>query len=204
MEACTDEELEALRLEFKRLQTRERRGGRVSPKVAASESSGELVRPQQRLGMARAVAWDSDGILLRPDRIIGRGLLTMHWRCSMKFILCVCAIVGVLAAIPAAAGQPDADNTEKNVRDRDERTLTPMDQGGSAADRELTAAIRKAIVDDDALSTNAHNVKIVSVGGVVTLRGPVKSPAEKAAVAAKAERTQGVKRVDNQLEVEAK
>jgi len=122
----------------------------------------------------------------------------------MKFILCVCAIVGVLAALPASAGQPDADNTEKNVRDRDGKTLTPTDQGGSAADRELTAAIRKAIVDDDSLSTNAHNVKIVSVGGVVTLRGPVKSPAEKAAVAAKAERTQGVKRVDNQLEVEAK
>jgi hyperosmotically inducible periplasmic protein len=122
----------------------------------------------------------------------------------VKFILCVCTIVGVLAALPAAAEQHDADNTEKNVRDRDGRTLTPMDQGGSAADRELTAAIRKAIVDDDALSTNAHNVKIVTVGGVVTLRGPVKSPAEKAAVAAKAERTQGVKRVDNQLEVETK
>src|SRR6185436_4551249 len=121
-----------------------------------------------------------------------------------KFILCVCAIVGVLAALPASADQPDADNTEKNVRDRDGKTLTPTDQGGSAADRELTAAIRKAIVDDDSLSTNAHNVKIVSVGGVVTLRGPVKSPAEKAAVAAKAEQTKGVKRVDNQLEVEAK
>ena len=122
----------------------------------------------------------------------------------MRTVLLACALAGIVAAVPVRAEQHmDADNTGKNVRDRGD-TVTPTDQGGSAADRELTAAIRKAIVDDDSLSTNAHNVKIVSVGGVVTLRGPVKSPAEKAAVAAKAERTQGVKRVDNQLEVEAK
>ena len=96
----------------------------------------------------------------------------------------------------------DADNTGKNVRDRDDRTVTPGDQGGSAADRQLTANIRKAIVDDDSLSTNAHNVKIVAHDGVVTLRGPVESEAEKATVLAKAPRVAGVKRVDNQLEVE--
>jgi hyperosmotically inducible periplasmic protein len=123
---------------------------------------------------------------------------------SMRSLTGVCALAAVLAAIPAAAGQNDADNTEKNVRDRNEKTLTPPDQGGNASDRELTAAIRRAIVQDDSLSTNAHNVKIVTVDSVVTLRGPVKSAAEKAAVASKAEKATGVKRVDNQLEVETK
>jgi hyperosmotically inducible periplasmic protein len=122
----------------------------------------------------------------------------------MKSFLSVCALAAILAAVPAAAGQNDADNTERNVRDRDDKTLTPPDQGGSASDRELTAAIRRAIVEDDSLSTNAHNVKIVTVDSVVTLRGPVKSATEKAAVVAKAEKEKGVKRVDNQLEVEAK
>jgi osmotically-inducible protein OsmY len=122
----------------------------------------------------------------------------------MKKFLGVCAVAGMLAAVTAGAGQYEADNTGKNVRDRnDERTLTPPDQGESASDRELTAIIRRAIVKDDSLSTNAHNVKIVTVDSVVTLRGPVKSAAEKAAVAAKAEQAKGVKRVDNQLEVEA-
>jgi len=123
----------------------------------------------------------------------------------MKSFLRACAIVGMLAVVSASAEQHDADaadNTGKNVRDRDDKTLTPMDQGGSDADREVTAAIRRAIVDDDSLSTNAHNVKIITVGGVVTLRGPVKTPAEKATVATTAEKTKGVTRVDNQLEVE--
>jgi len=127
----------------------------------------------------------------------------------MKVFLGACAIAGVLVtgSAPVVAeqyGSPKADNTERNVRDRDGKTLTPMDQGGSAADRDVTAAIRKAIVDNDALSTNAQNVKIVTVGGVVTLRGPVETSAEKATVASTAEKTKGVKHVDNQLEVKTK
>ena len=82
----------------------------------------------------------------------------------MKSYLTVLALAGILTAVPVWAEQPDADNTGKNVRDRADKTLTPMDQGGSAQDRELTAAIRKAIVDDDSLSTNAQNVKIITRG----------------------------------------
>ena len=122
----------------------------------------------------------------------------------MKLFASACVLTGLLALGAAAADQHDADNTGKNVRDRGDTTLTPMDQGGSASDRELTADIRRMVVSDDSLSTNAHNVKIVSVDGVVTLRGPVKSDSEKAMVAAKAQAAKGVKRVDNQLEVETK
>jgi hyperosmotically inducible periplasmic protein len=97
---------------------------------------------------------------------------------------------------------PDADNTGRNVRDRDDRTLTPTDQGNSASDRTITAQIRREIVANDALSTNAHNVKIITTDGVVTLRGPVKTAREKATVGAVAQRASGVRRVDNQLEIE--
>ena len=122
----------------------------------------------------------------------------------MKLFLSVCAFAGVLAVVAGAADQHEADNTGRNVRDRGDKTLTPLDQGGSAADRELTADIRRKIVGDNSLSTNAHNVKIVTIDGVVTLRGPVKSAAEKESVASKAQVAKGVKRVDNQLEVETK
>jgi hyperosmotically inducible periplasmic protein len=108
-------------------------------------------------------------------------------------------------AIEIASGDkapPDADNTGRNVRDRDGHTLTPTDQGNSGSDRNITAQIRREIVANDALSTNAHNVKIITTEGVVTLRGPVKTPQEKVAVGAVAQRATGVRRVDNQLEVE--
>jgi hyperosmotically inducible protein len=113
-------------------------------------------------------------------------------------------MVAVMTAAPTLAGDYDADNSAKNARDRGDQSMTPADQGGSAADRELTANIRKAIVADDGLSMNAHNVKVITKDGVVTLRGPVKNAAEKTSVAAKAQKVAGVKRVDNQLEIEKK
>lgn len=100
---------------------------------------------------------------------------------------------------PSAAAAP-ADNTDKNERDRSGAALTPGDQGGSEADRTVTQQVRQGVVANDALSTTGKNVKIITVDGVVTLRGPVKSPEEKATIASIAQRVNGVKRVDNQLE----
>lgn len=93
----------------------------------------------------------------------------------------------------------DATNTKINDRDR-HGALTPMDQGGGG-DRTITAAIRRAVVADKALSFTAKNVKIITVGGKVTLRGPVKSDEEKSSIEAKAKAAPGVTDVDNQLEV---
>jgi hyperosmotically inducible protein len=58
-------------------------------------------------------------------------------------------------------------------------------------------------VDDKSLSTNAHNVKIITSNGVVTLRGPVKTAAEKKAIEDKAKQVAGVTKVENLLEIEA-
>ena len=82
-----------------------------------------------------------------------------------------------------------ADNSGRNARDRDGATKTSGDQSEKEADRALTQKIRQAITSDDGLSTNGHNVKIITSDGSdgkVTLRGPVKSAKEKADIAAKA------------------
>lgn len=99
--------------------------------------------------------------------------------------------------------QTAPDNTERNVRDRDGDTLTPGDQSSDPADVELTRRIREAVVADESLSTSAHNVKIITVNGVVTLRGPVASAQEKTKIAETAKKLAGTKQIENQLEVAA-
>jgi len=97
----------------------------------------------------------------------------------------------------------DADNTARNERDRNSATQVPTDQAENQADREISANVRKAVTDDDSLSINAQNIKIVTSNGIVTLRGPVKNTQEKAAIETKAKQVAGVTRVDNLLEIEA-
>jgi hyperosmotically inducible periplasmic protein len=95
----------------------------------------------------------------------------------------------------------DADNTAQNVRDRKDRTLTPLDQGKSKADVDTTARIRKEITAGKDLSVNARNVKIITNNGRVTLRGPVSSEEEKRLIGEIAVRIASADNVDNQLEV---
>lgn len=97
--------------------------------------------------------------------------------------------------------EQDYDNTGRNTRDRDSMTKTPLDQSESEADRTITQKIRQAIMSDGALSTDAKNIKIITIKGVVTLRGPVANSEEKDAIARKVSDVQGVVKVDNQIEV---
>ena len=99
------------------------------------------------------------------------------------------------------AQTPAPDNSGTNVRDRNDQTKTAEDQSESEADRTISQNIRKSLTSDDSLSTNGKNVKVITMDGKVTLRGPVKSDQEKAAIAAKAQQVAGVKNVDNQLEI---
>lgn len=105
-------------------------------------------------------------------------------------------------AAEVSANATDADNSDRNAIDRSGSTLTALDQGGSEADRDVTQLVRQRIVDQDGISVNAKNVKVITQDGVVTLRGPVANSEEKAQIGALATVANGVKRVDNQLEVE--
>jgi sporulation protein YlmC with PRC-barrel domain len=94
----------------------------------------------------------------------------------------------------------EPDNTVRNVRDRNNNTLTPLDQGNSKADVATTAQIRKEIIAGK-MSMNARNVKIITLNGQVTLRGPVNSAEEKRLIGEIADRIARSENVDNQLEV---
>lgn len=120
----------------------------------------------------------------------------------MRRIICICVTsLALTAGGTALATEPD--NTGINARDQDSGALTVFDQGESEGDRKITASIREMVVADDSLSTNGQNVKIITIAGVVTLRGPVASPAEKSSIETKAKSVAGVTSVKNQLDVAA-
>lgn len=98
-----------------------------------------------------------------------------------------------------STNQPN--NTARNIRDRNNRTLTPLDQSNSQADIDTTAQIRKEVIATDGMSLNGKNVKIITVDGHVTLRGPVNTADEKRQIGDIANRIAQSSNVDNQLEV---
>jgi osmotically-inducible protein OsmY len=93
------------------------------------------------------------------------------------------------------------NNSGINVRDRADSAITAGEQSNATTDVKLAARIRRAIVKDKSLSVMAHNVKVVVSNGEVTLRGPVKSEAEKSAITSKAQALAGTDKVQDQLEV---
>ena len=95
---------------------------------------------------------------------------------------------------------PAADDTGRNARDHDGQTMTPLDQSNDPDDVKVTRDIRKALVEDDALSMTAKNIKIITVHGKVILRGPVANAQEKTKIEKTAQQFTK-QRVDSQLEV---
>jgi hyperosmotically inducible protein len=96
----------------------------------------------------------------------------------------------------------NADNTGNNAADRNTTNLTALDQGNSPADRATSASIRKLVVSGtNNFSVTARNIKIITVDGKVTLRGPVNTDAEKTGVEALAKQVAGDGNVDDQLTV---
>ena len=113
--------------------------------------------------------------------------------------LLLCTSWGVPAPAQEAT-QPD--NTKVNKRDRKPGAVTADQQKMNSADRDLSKKIRQSVIADKSLSTYAHNVKIVSQDGIVTLKGPVHSDAEKSTIEAKAaEIAGGADKVKSEISV---
>ena len=96
---------------------------------------------------------------------------------------------------------PAADNTGTNRRDRKESEPTADQQKNDKTDLDLTAEIRRSVMADKALSTNAHNVKIIAENGKVTLKGPVATAKEKKIVEKKAQQIAGSENVVSEIQI---
>lgn len=101
----------------------------------------------------------------------------------------------------ADAQSVPADNTKRNKQDRNKNEVTADQQKNNSSDRDLTRKIRRSLMDDKSLSTYAHNVKVISQHGSVTLKGPVRSEEEKTSVQAKATEIAGAANVKSELTI---
>jgi osmotically-inducible protein OsmY len=108
------------------------------------------------------------------------------------------------STMAAPAMSVPADNTKSNKEDPSNRTRTADDQKNNTSDLKIAQEIRRSVMADKSLSTYAHNTKVVSVNGTVTLNGVVRSEAEKTSVAQKAAEVAGNGHVINDIKVEPK
>jgi hyperosmotically inducible protein len=119
---------------------------------------------------------------------------------TMKKISVRFAASAVVALLLAAQGfsQTAVDDSAHNKKGQQ---TTADSQTNAKADRMMTAKVRRAIIADKGLSMYAHNVKIITLKGAVTLKGPVESEAEKQKVASDAASVTSADAITNQLTV---
>jgi osmotically-inducible protein OsmY len=126
----------------------------------------------------------------------------MSIRKTLSAVSAACCLFAL--SVTYAAQEPQGtkpDNTRVNKRDRAKSEPTADQQKMNKSDRTITKEIRRAIVSDKSLSTYAHNVKIITQSGNVTLKGPVRSDEEKKTIEAKATEVAGPGKVTNDLSV---
>lgn len=99
----------------------------------------------------------------------------------------------------SATGATTAKQSSENASSK-----SALDQYENKADLALTQQVRKAVMNDDTLSTMAKNVTVISQNGVVTLKGTVASSEEKTRIGEKAQVIAGLGHVENQISVQPK
>lgn len=124
----------------------------------------------------------------------------------VRSLLCAGLLLGggALASAQDSSAQqtsPAPDNTTVNQRDRSQTEPTADQQKDNRSDRDITQQIRRSIMKDKSLSSYAHNVKIITQDGQVTLKGPVRSEDDKKAIEAKAAEVAGDGKVTSELNI---
>jgi hyperosmotically inducible periplasmic protein len=121
-----------------------------------------------------------------------------------KSIIAVLLLSSAIAAPHVFAQSPSSvapDNSKSNKVDPSNVGNADTAQTNNAADIDLTKRIRQSVIADKSLSTYAHNIKIVTAKGNVTLNGVVRSEEEKSAIEMKAANIAGKDKVTNDLKV---
>ena len=116
---------------------------------------------------------------------------------ALTGVMVLTALTSPLTTIAQSSAMPD--NSKQNQTQN--QSGTADNQSNAKSDRDTTAKVRKAIIADKNLSTYAHNVKIITSNGAVTLKGPVKSDAEKQQIATDVAAVVSADKITNELTV---
>jgi hyperosmotically inducible protein len=120
---------------------------------------------------------------------------------GLKFARFYSVAVLFLSLGLAVSARPQQNCAPDDSKTNRQNTPTADQQKMNPTDRELTRKIRHAIVADKSLSTYAHNIKIITQDGKVTLKGPVRSDDEKTNIVGKATEIAGAGNVTDQVEI---
>jgi len=137
-------------------------------------------------------------VIVRSKRSIQKKAYMTQLRST---ILASAAIAFSLGLSPLMAQTGSAQAAPDNSAANKSQAVTADNQSNAKADRMTTAQVRKAIIADKSLSLYAHNVKIIVLDGMVTLKGPVKSEDEKSKVQADTANVVSADKIQNQLTV---
>ena len=134
----------------------------------------------------------------------GKIVKATFWAVLLASALGICSMLVITQKLPGQEATPAPDNTKVNKRDQSKTDPTADQQKENASDLNITRRIRRAVMQDKSLSSYAHNVKIITQDGMVTLKGPVRSEEDKRAIEAKAKEIAGEDKVTSELEVKPK
>ena len=132
--------------------------------------------------------------------------LSIVWLVVPGFLVTSAVAIGQSsegAATSMSRGSAAPDNSKSNKLDPSNKSQTADEQKNNMSDIKITQSIRRAVMADRSLSTYAHNAKIVSVNGTVTLNGVVHNQAESDKLAEKAGQVVGSSHVVNKVKVDA-
>jgi len=109
--------------------------------------------------------------------------------------------LGLIFNTSLVRGDVKNDDTGVNRMDLAANELTSDNQSSAKSEMQIIRKIRQGIIADKKLSMYAHNVKIITGDGHVTLRGPVRSRDEERKVIKVAQSVAGPYRVIDKLRI---